>query len=147
VLATLTKLKVPTAGLRLYDGSGLSREDLITPAALTGVLRAAAADPRLSGVLEGLPVAGFTGSLVERFEDPASVPGLGIVRAKTGTLTGVHSLAGTVTDLDGTVMTMVLMADRVTPARTLAARQALDDAAAALAGCHCSTGSAPPSVG
>lgn len=138
VLATLTKLGVPTGGLRLYDGSGLSRDDRIDPATLTGVLRVAARTPELAAVLTGLPVAGFTGSLVERFEDAASAPGLGLVRAKTGTLTGVHSLAGTVTDVDGDVMTLVLMTDKVTPARTLAARQALDDAAAALAGCHCS---------
>jgi D-alanyl-D-alanine carboxypeptidase/D-alanyl-D-alanine-endopeptidase (penicillin-binding protein 4) len=139
-LATLTELGVPTAGLQLYDGSGLSRDDRIAPATLTGVLRAAARTPELAAVLAGLPVAGFTGSLIERFEDAASAPGLGLVRAKTGTLTGVHSLAGTVTDLDGDVMTFVLMTDHVTPARTLAARQALDDAAAALAACHCSSG-------
>jgi D-alanyl-D-alanine carboxypeptidase/D-alanyl-D-alanine-endopeptidase (penicillin-binding protein 4) len=78
---------------------------------------------------------------VERFEDQASAPGLGMVRAKTGTLTGVNALAGTVTDLDGDVMTLVLMADQVAPARTLAARQALDDAAAALASCHCAVSS------
>jgi D-alanyl-D-alanine carboxypeptidase/D-alanyl-D-alanine-endopeptidase (penicillin-binding protein 4) len=141
VLATLTRLGVPTDGLRLYDGSGLSRDDRIAPATLTGVLQAAARDPELASVLGGLPVAGFTGSLIERFEDQASAPGLGMVRAKTGTLTGVHALAGTVTDLDGDVMTLVVMADKVTPARTLAARQALDDAAAALAGCHCSSSS------
>ncbi|MDH2414205.1 D-alanyl-D-alanine carboxypeptidase/D-alanyl-D-alanine-endopeptidase [Nocardioides sp. CER19] len=137
VVATLAKLGVPTAGLRLFDGSGLSREDRITPATLTGVLRVAAQKPELSSVLAGLPVAGFSGSLIERFEDPASAPGLGVVRMKTGTLTGVHALAGTVTDLDGDAMTLVMMTDKVTPARTLAARQALDDAAAALAACHC----------
>lgn len=137
VARTLTRLGVPTDGLRLYDGSGLSREDRISPATLTGVLQAAAARDRLAPLLGGLPVAGFTGSLVERFEDPASAAGLGIVRAKTGTLTGVHALAGTVTDRDGDALVLVLMTDRVTPARTLAARQALDDAAAALAACRC----------
>ena len=141
-LATLTKLHVPTDGLRLYDGSGLSREDRIAPATLTGVLRVAAQRPELAAVLGGLPVAGFTGSLVTRFEDAASTPGLGMVRAKTGTLTGVHSLAGTVTDRDGDVMTFVLMTDKVSLPNTLGARQALDDAAAALAGCHCAS-SAP----
>ncbi|GAB7005936.1 hypothetical protein JCM18899A_34090 [Nocardioides sp. AN3] len=143
VLATLTKLGVPTAGLRLYDGSGLSRDDRIAPATLTGVLQAAARQPRLAAVLAGLPVAGFTGSLVSRFEDSGSSPALGLVRAKTGTLTGVNALAGTATDLDGGVMTFVMMTDRVSPAHTLAARQALDDAAAALAGCHCSRAVTP----
>jgi len=139
-LATLTELGVPTTGLQLYDGSGLSRDDRIAPATLTEVLRVAARKPELAAVLTGLPVAGFTGSLIERFEDAASAPGLGLARLKTGTLTGVNSYAGTVTDLDGDVMTFVVMADRVDPARTLGARQALDDAAAALAGCHCAAG-------
>ncbi|GAA1954235.1 hypothetical protein GCM10009798_11790 [Nocardioides panacihumi] len=139
MVATLGKLGVPTAGLVLYDGSGLSREDRITPATLTGVLRVAAQKPQLAAVLGGLPVAGFTGSLIERFDDPASAPGLGLVRAKTGTLTGVSSLAGTATDLDGNVMTFVIMADKIAPASTLGARRALDDAAAALASCHCSS--------
>jgi D-alanyl-D-alanine carboxypeptidase/D-alanyl-D-alanine-endopeptidase (penicillin-binding protein 4) len=138
-LATLSKLGVSTDGLKLYDGSGLSRDDRIDPTTLTGVLRVAAQQPELAAVLGGLPIAGFTGSLVTRFEDAASAPGLGMVRAKTGTLTGVSSLAGTVTDLDGDVMTFVLMTDEVTPASTLGARRALDDAAAALAGCHCSS--------
>jgi D-alanyl-D-alanine carboxypeptidase/D-alanyl-D-alanine-endopeptidase (penicillin-binding protein 4) len=137
-VAALSELGVPTAGLQLYDGSGLSRDNRIAPATLTGVLRVAAQQPALAAVLGGLPVAGFTGSLVERFEDAASAPGLGMVRLKTGTLTGVSSYAGTVTDRDGDVMTFVVMADRVDPVKTLAARQALDDAAAALAACHCS---------
>jgi D-alanyl-D-alanine carboxypeptidase/D-alanyl-D-alanine-endopeptidase (penicillin-binding protein 4) len=137
VTATLTKLGVPTTGLRLYDGSGLSRDDRIGTATLTGVLRVAARTPQLSAVLAGLPVAGFTGSLIDRFDDTSSAPALGVVRAKTGTLTGVNALAGTATDLDGDVMTFVIMADKVAPASTLAARKALDDAAAALAGCHC----------
>ena len=136
-LATLTALGVPTAGLQLYDGSGLSRDDRIAPATLTGVLRVAAQKPELAAVLSGLPVAGFTGSLIERFENAASAPGLGMARLKTGTLTGVNTYAGTVTDLDGDVFTFVVMADRVKPVKTLGARQALDDAAAALAGCHC----------
>ena len=60
------------------------------------------------------------------------------MRAKTGTLTGVSSLAGTVTDQDGSTMVFALMADRVRLPNTLDARETLDDAAAALAACHCS---------
>ena len=96
--------------------------------------------PELRPVLSGLPVAGFTGSLEFRFADapPAS---RGRVRAKTGTLTGTSALAGVATDLDGTSVAFMLVADRVPKPQTLAARDALDDAAAALAGCHCSVGS------
>jgi D-alanyl-D-alanine carboxypeptidase/D-alanyl-D-alanine-endopeptidase (penicillin-binding protein 4) len=83
----------------------------------------------------GLPVAGFTGSLASRFvHDPA---GRGTVRAKTGTLTGVDGLAGTVTTRDGALLGFVAVADRVRTGETLGARDALDRVAAALAGCAC----------
>jgi D-alanyl-D-alanine carboxypeptidase/D-alanyl-D-alanine-endopeptidase (penicillin-binding protein 4) len=87
-------------------------------------------------VVVDLPVAGFTGSLSYRFEtgNPA---GPGVVRAKTGTLTGVHGLVGTVTTKDGAVLVFVAIADRVQPRYTLPARALLDDIAAALAGCRC----------
>lgn len=137
VLEVLERLGVPTARVRLYDGSGLSRENRIPPATLLAVLRQAVSGaPALRDVLSGLPVAGFTGSLTERFAaGPAE--GRGRVRAKTGTLTGVSSLAGTVTTVAGTPMLFVLMTDRVRLADTLDAREALDAAAAALAACAC----------
>lgn len=136
VLSVLRGLDVPTRGVQVYDGSGLSRDNRITTAALTGVLRAAARSDRLRPVLTGLPVAGFTGSLTYRFEDVAPVA-RGRVRAKTGTLSGVSSLAGVATGRDGTPMAFVLMADRVTLEDTLDARDALDAAAAALGACRC----------
>lgn len=136
---TLAGLGLDTSGMTLYDGSGLSRQDLLPPAALAGVLQLAAGHgrPELSAVLSGLPVAGFSGSLADRFEGEAA-SGRGLVRAKTGTLTGVSALAGLVTDRRGTPMVVVVMADRIDPADTLDARAALDDALAGLAGCDCS---------
>jgi D-alanyl-D-alanine carboxypeptidase/D-alanyl-D-alanine-endopeptidase (penicillin-binding protein 4) len=138
VQAVLGELGVPFPNARVYDGSGLSRRNRLAPATLTGVLRIAASGdhPELRSVLTGLPVAGFTGSLESRFEDGAP-QGRGRVRAKTGTLTGVSSLAGVATDLDGNPMVFVLMADRVALADTLDARDALDAVAAALGACHC----------
>jgi D-alanyl-D-alanine carboxypeptidase/D-alanyl-D-alanine-endopeptidase (penicillin-binding protein 4) len=137
----LGELGVRLSRSRWYDGSGLSRQNVLDPFVLTEVLRLAASDdhPELRSILSGLPVAGFTGSLEYRFVDAAPAA-RGRVRAKTGTLRGTSSLAGIVTDLDGTSVAFVLMADRVPLAKTLAARDALDDAAAALAACHCSVG-------
>ena len=107
------------------------------------MLRTAAAvdHPELRAVLTGLPVAGFSGSLAYRFTDDG-VPGLGRVRAKTGTLVegGVHGLAGLVTDATGHVLVFVAVADRVKEIDALPAREAVDDLAADLAACRCSAG-------
>ena len=135
---TLRRLGVPLAGARLFDGSGLSREDRLDPDTLLAVLRVAADPdhPELRTVVTGLPVAGFTGSLAYRFGDAAAA-GRGVVRAKTGTLTGVHGLAGLVTDSSGGLVVFVAVADDVAVVDTLAARDALDRIAADLAACSC----------
>jgi D-alanyl-D-alanine carboxypeptidase/D-alanyl-D-alanine-endopeptidase (penicillin-binding protein 4) len=135
---TLRALGVPLAGASLHDGSGLSRSDRLTAPTLLAVLRLAAdpGRPELRQVLSGLPVAGFSGSLTYRFTDGPPA-GLGMVRAKTGTLTGVSGLAGVVTDRDGSTMVFVMVADRVRKVNTLDARVDMDNMAAALAGCRC----------
>jgi D-alanyl-D-alanine carboxypeptidase/D-alanyl-D-alanine-endopeptidase (penicillin-binding protein 4) len=134
----LRGLGVDTSGDRILDGSGLSRSDRLRPETLLAVLALAAGDahPGLRPAASGMPVAGFSGSLAHRF-DTGDALGLGAVRAKTGTLTGVQGLAGYVTDADGTVMTFVVVADRIRPPNTLDARARIDEIAAALAGCEC----------
>lgn len=138
VLAVLRRLGVDTTGVRLHDGSGLSRQDRIPPRTLVEVLRTAASPehPDLRDVVTGLPVAGFTGSLTYRF-DQAFPAARGRVRAKTGTLSGVHGLAGVVTDLDGDRMVFVAVADRVTERWNTWAQNRLDRIAGALGACHC----------
>jgi D-alanyl-D-alanine carboxypeptidase/D-alanyl-D-alanine-endopeptidase (penicillin-binding protein 4) len=138
VRAVLTRLGLDLTGDLIYDGSGLSRDDLLKPGTLLGVIEAASSSdhPGLRSVVADLPVAGFTGSLAHRFDD-ADRNGLGMVRAKTGTLTGVHGLTGTVTSKDGAVMSFVAIADQVKLPNTLAARSLLDQMSAALAGCTC----------
>ena len=139
VLSTVAGLGVPTSGATTYDGSGLSRDNRLDPDTLTGVLELAGSDdhPDLRAVLTGLPVAGFNGSLSERFAETSDREGRGSVRAKTGTLTGVSGLAGTVTDRTGTPMVFAVLADDIALLDTLDARAALDDVAAALAACRC----------
>ncbi len=133
VQAQLKKLGLPLTGVRIKDGSGLDREDRLTANLLTALLVKAgdAARPELRPVLTGLPVAGFTGTLTSRYTEGAA----GVVRAKTGTLTGVNTLAGTVVDQDGRLLAFALLAAGTSdPA---AAQAALDRAATALAGCGC----------
>ena len=139
VLDAVAGLGVPTDGATTYDGSGLSRDNLLTADTLTGLLDVAgAADhPELRAVLTGLPVAGFIGSLSERFTQDVDKAGRGSVRAKTGTLTGVSGLAGTVTDRTGTPMLFAVLADDIALLDTLDARAALDGIASALAACRC----------
>lgn len=133
------KLGLDLTGLDVLDGSGLSRKDSITPAFEVRVLSTAAADdhPELRAALTGLPVAGFTGTLAEdgRYTAPPSLAGAGLVRAKTGSLTGVVTLAGLVRDSSGELLVFSLMADEAPDAA--AARAAVDRLATALAGCGC----------
>jgi D-alanyl-D-alanine carboxypeptidase/D-alanyl-D-alanine-endopeptidase (penicillin-binding protein 4) len=75
----------------LLDGSGLSRRDLITPAAVVQLLMYASRQPWGAAYEQTLPVAGVDGSLAERF---ANTPAGGLVHAKTGTLSHVNALSG-----------------------------------------------------
>ena len=124
--------------LQMYDGSGLSRDDRINPVTLVDVLSHSLDPdrPELAGVASGLPVAGFSGSLTLRFDDRADA-GLGRVRAKTGTLRGVHGLAGVAVGRDDSVMLFAVLTDRVKEPQVLFTRAQLDRITAALAGCRC----------
>jgi D-alanyl-D-alanine carboxypeptidase/D-alanyl-D-alanine-endopeptidase (penicillin-binding protein 4) len=131
---------IEVAGLSLHDGSGLSRRDRIAPITLAQVIAQASDTPRTSGLIADLPVGGFSGTLDERFQKDDD--GLGVVRAKTGTLTGVHSLAGVVTDRLGTPIVFAVMADDAKDIPLADAEEGLDAVAAALARCSCSAASA-----
>ncbi len=74
-----------------YDGSGLSREDLVTPQAIVQLLRYCSQQSWGKAYADTLPVAGIDGSLADRFRN---TPAARMVRAKTGSLTHVYSLAG-----------------------------------------------------
>ncbi|WP_433498485.1 D-alanyl-D-alanine carboxypeptidase/D-alanyl-D-alanine endopeptidase [Sphaerimonospora sp. CA-214678] len=111
-------------GIEVHDGSGLSTRNRITPAALGRLLAAASspAHPALNSLISGLPVAGFTGTLHDRYGKSESASGAGLVRAKTGTLNGVNTLAGISYTAGGRLVTFAFMADEVTdPDRAIAA--------------------------
>ncbi|WTP42785.1 D-alanyl-D-alanine carboxypeptidase/D-alanyl-D-alanine-endopeptidase [Streptomyces sp. NBC_00190] len=132
VTARLAALGVDVSGSRFADGSGLGRSDKVSAGLLTGLL-AKAADPErpeLRPVLTGLPVAGFTGTL--RSRNAGSSPAAGLLRAKTGTLTGVNSLAGTVVDPSGRLLAFAFLT--ANSADGPAAEKSLDKLAAAVAG-------------
>jgi D-alanyl-D-alanine carboxypeptidase/D-alanyl-D-alanine-endopeptidase (penicillin-binding protein 4) len=117
---------VPLAGVRLYDGSGLSLADRLTPRALAALLVAAWDDPALRDSLwRALPVAGVNGTLEDRMEH---APARGAVHAKTGTTDRASALAGYVRDRYAFA---VLQNGR--PVSATAARKAQDRFATALA--------------
>ena len=139
VTKSLQALGLGLAQVRLYDGSGLTGSTQASPALLGSVLSLAASPdhPTLRPLLTGLAVAGFSGSMTTRFSDAATRAAAGLVRVKSGTLSVVSALAGTVLDADGRELAFVFLADQVPIGGTPAAREALDRLATAVAGCGC----------
>jgi serine-type D-Ala-D-Ala carboxypeptidase/endopeptidase (penicillin-binding protein 4) len=104
--------------LIVRDGSGLSRYDFLSPAALVTILTHANRDERLRELFAAtLPIAGRDGSLSGRMK---STPAEGNVRAKTGSMTGVRTLSGYVTTADGEALVFAIMANNFeTPPLTI----------------------------
>jgi D-alanyl-D-alanine carboxypeptidase/D-alanyl-D-alanine-endopeptidase (penicillin-binding protein 4) len=138
IVAKLRDLGLPADEADIYDASGLSRHNGISPALLTAVLALAAGgtQPAVSNLLGGLPVAGWSGTLRTRFvtPDPSKV-GQGIVRAKTGSLSGVNTMAGELITKDGRLLVFAIMANG--SGNATAARNGLDKIAARLVSCGC----------
>ncbi len=88
----LAEQEIPLGGVRIVDGSGLSRLNRLTPATLVAMLQKGYADPLLREVLlSALPVAGRTGTLRRRMRGS---PAAGRVMAKTGTTREASALSG-----------------------------------------------------
>jgi D-alanyl-D-alanine carboxypeptidase/D-alanyl-D-alanine-endopeptidase (penicillin-binding protein 4) len=87
----LTQAGVNPDSFTFLDGSGLSRRDLVTPAATVQLLLYAARQPWGPAFEEALPVSGVDGSLADRF---LNTPAGGLVHAKTGSLSHVNALSG-----------------------------------------------------
>jgi D-alanyl-D-alanine carboxypeptidase/D-alanyl-D-alanine-endopeptidase (penicillin-binding protein 4) len=94
----LKRLGAEVPPLSLRDGSGLSRHNLITPAATFALLRHVARQPYADVFLDSLPVAATDGTLRRRFGGTAAA---GKLRAKTGSIAQVNALAGYVTTAQG----------------------------------------------
>lgn len=95
-LGLLRAAGIPLTGVRMVDGSGLSRDDRWTPAALAALLRTMWHDPDVGPDLRSaLPIAGRTGTLEHRMRRGAAH---GFVRAKTGTTDNSSALSGFVGD-------------------------------------------------
>jgi D-alanyl-D-alanine carboxypeptidase/D-alanyl-D-alanine-endopeptidase (penicillin-binding protein 4) len=94
----LNRAGIPSDQYVFYDGSGLSRQNLVTPNAVVQLLRYAASQPWGASFRDTLPVAGVDGSLSERFRN---IDVQGHVYGKTGSLGGVKTLSGYATTDSG----------------------------------------------
>lgn len=131
VLDTIANLGIDVSGTSLGDTSGLSTENRISPRLLVDVLRRAATDPALSRLSVALPVSGLDGTLADRWLEP------GVVRAKTGTLVSVVSLAGYAPTADGRLLAFAAMADGIPYAGSYGARLRIDEWVNSLLACGC----------
>ena len=134
-IAVLAELGVPATGVVVADGSGLSLQDRLTSTSLVRLLAAVSTSgqtqPALWSTLTGLAIARVNGTLVDRFSLPADALGRGVVRAKTGTLTGVNCLTGVVRASDGRLLAFAFLGNK-SPGPQAIARAALDRAATAV---------------
>ncbi|MGH9717278.1 MAG: D-alanyl-D-alanine carboxypeptidase/D-alanyl-D-alanine endopeptidase [Candidatus Acidiferrales bacterium] len=89
---------VPDGDVVMSDGSGLARDDLVTPRAMVDLLRYAAHAPWGRDFISTLPVSGEDGTLNDRLRNS---PATGRIEAKTGSTEHVHSLSGYATTVRG----------------------------------------------
>jgi D-alanyl-D-alanine carboxypeptidase/D-alanyl-D-alanine-endopeptidase (penicillin-binding protein 4) len=95
----LNEIGLDTSNYQLADGSGVSRYNLITPDLLIELLKDMHQDFKIQVEFKSsLPIAAVDGTLKERMENSGAAEKL---RAKTGTLSGVSSLSGYTTSVDG----------------------------------------------
>ncbi len=128
--AFLQRVGIPTGEVRLEEGSGLSRHNMVTPRALVRLLEYMTRHPHAAVFREALPVAGVDGTLRSRLR---GTPAEGNLRAKTGSLDLVSALAGYVTTAAGEPLVFALLLNQYAGGER-PARAELDDIAAWLAG-------------
>jgi len=109
VQTTLQAWGVAASDLIVRDGSGLTRYDFVTPAALVAILTHLQRDDKHREAFEKtLPIAGRDGTLANRMKGTRAE---GNARGKTGSMTGVRTLSGYVTSADGEALAFSIMAN------------------------------------
>ncbi len=134
----LAGLGIDLGTSRLYDGSGLSRADRLTARQLVSVLSLPldGNHPKLVSLLSSLPVSGRTGTLAANYLRYVTWPtrcAVGLIEGKTGSLSGVITLAGYARGADGRTKAFAFLANGVPS--TLTTRRAVDKLATTVTGC------------
>lgn len=120
---------VDTVRLRMADGSGLSRMDLVTPTDIVSILSGMYTEKYFLPFYGSLPVAGVDGTIKNRMKGTKAE---GNVHAKTGTIGYVRSLSGYVTSADGEMFVFSMVANHYT-VRTSKAEKIQNEACVKLA--------------
>jgi len=136
ILAEVGAQGIDMTGTVIADCSGLADGSVLPARVLADLLLLASrpGEADLLPVVVDLPISGWQGTLTDRF---GGGPARGLVRAKTGSLTGVTSLAGTVQTSDGRVLVFAVLADVTPSGGQVGPRAAIDDFIQVLAGCGC----------
>jgi serine-type D-Ala-D-Ala carboxypeptidase/endopeptidase (penicillin-binding protein 4) len=131
----LTQAGISSDQYVFYDGSGLSRQNLVTPHAIVQLLRYCSTQPWGSDYKATFPISGVDGSLTDRLNSPRLQKR---ILAKTGSLGGVKALSGYATTDSGQVVVFSILsnnfnlpAKRVTDAIDQLVQAIVDDAPAA----------------
>ena len=119
----LTSFGIDPDKIEVSDGSGLSKQNRVTAKAIADLLMKIRNEPKYASIYDGLPIGGVSGTLQNRFLTTAP-QAVGLVHAKTGTLSGTVSLAGYV-DSEDRQYIFVAIADKI-PRRYSASERARD---------------------
>ena len=136
VLGTVERLGVNVNGAKIADASGLGDGSELTARLLVALVSRLAdpTRPDLRPAAVGLPIAGLSGTLYQRY---LSSDARGLVRAKTGSLPGVVALSGTALTLDGRLLGFAVLLDKVPEGNSWNARAYVDAYISALVKCGC----------
>lgn len=110
---TLNLLGVDSTGLKVFDGSGLSHGNRVSVRTIAELLLKIRSQPQFQAIYDGLPLAGETGTLKNRFQKSGSAA-KGLVKAKTGWINTSVTLAGYV-EAGESEYVFAVIANRVTP--------------------------------
>jgi D-alanyl-D-alanine carboxypeptidase len=113
---TLKSLDVDYAGLSVKDGSGLSHDDRVSARTIAELLWKIRVEPEFQAIYDGLPVAGESGTLKDRFKKYGK-SAKGLVKAKTGWINTSVTLAGYV-EVGNNEYVFAVIANSVTPTET-----------------------------
>lgn len=128
-----SELNIPASGLVVKDGAGLSHQTRISARMIGELLVKIKSDPSLQVIYDGLPLAGVSGTLKNRFTKDAP-SAVGLIKAKTGWINSTVSLAGFVNVGEGDYV-FAIIADRLANRESTrqSARVAIDKMLATIA--------------